>query len=277
MRCHLARSTAESLRASSIAQLRRLFRETAPTPSQLRVLLSDEREGARALAAQLASRQERDDAESARLVERTAYERPLWASGVVHVAGCDEAGMSPLAGPVVAAAVILRPDDLVRGVDDSKKLSPSRREALAEQIKSRAVGWGVGRAEPEEIDTLNVYHAGLLAMRRAVESLPVTPGHLLVDARKVPGIAAPQTPIIRGDALSLSIGAASIIAKTTRDRLMAELDRAFPGYGLADHKGYPVAAHVEALRRLGPSPIHRRSFEPVRAVLEGRPLQRRLF
>ena len=265
----VAKDRAQTVEALTVSQLAERFRDALPTPAQLRQLQSDQRAAVRALADRLQARQARDAAERLRINTMTAYERPLWAAGVLHIAGCDEAGMSPLAGPVVAAAVVLRPDDLIPGVDDSKKLTAARREALAGEIKARAAGWGVGMAQPAEIDTLNVYHAGLLAMRRALEDLSVAPGHVLVDARTVPGMAMPQTPIIRGDALSLSIGAASIIAKTTRDRLMAELDAQYPGYGLAQHKGYPVAAHVAALRRLGPSPIHRRSFAPVREVMEG--------
>ena len=182
-----------------------------------------------------------------------------------------------MAGPLVAAAVVLDPADIPTGIDDSKKLSAVRREALAAEIKARALSWGVGQASPHEVDALNPYQAGLLAMQRAVQALGVEPDHLLVDARRVPGVSMPQTRIIKGDALSVSIGAASIVAKTTRDRLMVELDALPPGYGLAEPTGYPVAAHVEALRRLGPSPVHRRSFAPVREVLEDGPRQAGLF
>src|SRR5262249_10861222 len=153
-------------------------------------------------------------------------------------------------------------DERIREVNDSKQLDAATRERLAIEIKARAVSWGVGIVEPEEIDRINIYRAGLLAMRRALEQLSPVPQHVLLDARRVPEFDVPQTPIIKGDALSLTIGAASILAKTHRDGLLVALDAKYPGYGLAEHKGYPVPAHVEALRRLGPSEIHRKSFAP---------------
>lgn len=236
-------------------------------PELERALRRDPRAGAKAIVAAIERRRERERAESVRLREMLRYERELWGAGVRVIAGVDEAGMSPLAGPVVAAAVILPPRAQLAGVDDSKKLSPAQRERLADLIRAQAICFGVGSAEPEEIDRVNIYQAGLLAMTRAVQALQRQPEHLLIDARSLPQLSIPQTPIIRGDQLSLSIAAASILAKTDRDARMAELDARFPGYGLAKHKGYPVAAHVEALRRLGPSSIHRRSFAPVRDAL----------
>jgi ribonuclease HII len=196
---------------------------------------------------------------------------------VVHVAGVDEAGMAPLAGPVVAGACVLPRDYRPRGIDDSKQLDARERERLAADIRANAVCWGVARAEVEEIDRLNIYRAGLLALRRAVEALGTRPAHVLVDARRLPELPIPQTPIVHGDALSLTIAAASILAKTTRDALMAELDRAHPGYGFARHKGYPTAEHFEALGRLGACAIHRRSFAPVRQALGLDPVQCELF
>jgi len=260
-----------------VATLGQLFSGRAPTPQERRLMAVDPRAGVRRLVAVLERSEQASRDEAARVERLTAYERPLWAAGLLRVGGCDEAGVSPLAGPLVAAAVVLHREDIPAGLDDSKKLTPARREALAEQIRARALAWGVGQAAPEEVDALNPYQAGLLAMRRAVEAMGVTPDHLLVDARRVPGVSMPQTRIIKGDALSVSIGAASIIAKTNRDQLMRELDARYPGYGLAEHKGYPVAAHVEALRRLGASPIHRRSFAPVREVLGLAPRQAGLF
>jgi ribonuclease HII len=172
-----------------------------------------------------------------------------------------------MAGPVVAGAVVLPRDYKLRELDDSKKLDEATREQLARQIKVDAVAWAVGVAEVEEIDNLNIFQAGLLAMRRAVEGLKTQPDFILVDARTIPGCAAPQRGIVRGDSLSACIAAASVIAKTTRDAMMIELDREFPGYGLAAHKGYPTPRHFEALRELGPTPIHRRSYRPVRVAL----------
>ncbi|MFL5420265.1 MAG: ribonuclease HII, partial [Myxococcales bacterium] len=202
---------------------------------------------------------------------------PLWDAGLTLVGGVDEVGMAPLAGPVIAAAVILSPGARIKGVNDSKQLTPAEREALEPDIRRCAVAIGLGRAEVEEIDTINIYHAGLLALRRAVLALIPQPEHLLVDARKLKGLPMPQQPIIKGDAKSLTIGAASIVAKVHRDRLMAELDAQHPGYGFAHHKGYPTAEHFDALERLGACPIHRRSFAPVAKALGLIPEQQELF
>jgi ribonuclease HII len=191
------------------------------------------------------------------------YERRLWRSGIVAVAGVDEAGVGPMAGPVVAAAVIFAPETFIRGVHDSKQLKPEQREPLFEKIAARALGWGVGVAEPQEIDRLNIYWATREALIRAIAALGRTPEHVLVDGRRIANLDHPQTPIVGGDRKSFCIAAASILAKVTRDRMMRELDEQFPGYGFARHKGYCTADHLMALRALGPSPIHRRSFAPV--------------
>lgn len=239
-----------------------------PLPRAVESLLrQDSRAGAAQLLRAVEKRRRANRAEGQRLRRMTEFETPLWQSGLGLIAGVDEAGMSPLAGPVVAGAVVLSPGARIVGVDDSKRLSRVERERLVEVIKQEALGFGVGRVEPGEIDDINIYHAGLLAMRRAVEALPKRPEHLLVDARTVPGIEVAQTPIIKGDQKSLSIAAASILAKTSRDAEMVALDEQYPGYGLAQHKGYPVQAHFAALKMLGASPIHRRSFAPVKAVL----------
>ena len=187
-------------------------------------------------------------------------ERELWASGLLRIAGVDEAGVGPLAGPVVAAAVIFPPDFGLPGVDDSKKVTPERRETLSLAIRDAALAFSVAIVEPEEIDRINVYQATLAAMGRAVDGLSIKPQHVLVDARRIPGCDLPQEAIIRGDAHCHAIAAASILAKTTRDALMRRYDDEFPGYGFADHKGYPTEAHRDAIRRLGPCAIHRRSF-----------------
>jgi ribonuclease HII len=198
----------------------------------------------------------------------TRFERELGAQGYARIAGVDEAGMSPLAGPVVAAAVILPQGYRRDGIDDSKKLTAAERGELRAHIIADAVAWGVGVVEPDEIDRVNIYHAGLLAMSRAVCALSPAPDFVLVDARTLRDVELPQRGIVRGDAKSLSIAAASIVAKTTRDARMCELDARYPGYGFARHKGYPVAQHVAALERLGPCPMHRRSFAPVQRALE---------
>lgn len=186
------------------------------------------------------------------------------------VCGVDEVGRGPLAGPVVAAAVILDPRRPISGLDDSKKLTEKRREALYDEILDKALAWSLGRAEVEEIDRINILQASLLAMRRAVAGLAVAPGHALVDGNRLPELSCSAEAIIGGDGSVACISAASIIAKVSRDREMVALDARYPGYGLARHKGYPTKAHIEALGTLGVTEIHRRSFGPVRRLLEAR-------
>jgi len=183
------------------------------------------------------------------------------------VAGVDEVGRGPLAGPVVAAAVILHPDRPISGLADSKTLSEKKREVLADIIKSQAIAWAIGRAEVEEIDSINILQASLLAMRRAVLALVPQAGHVLVDGNRCPELPCTSEAIIKGDATVPVISAASILAKVTRDREMVCMDESFPGYGFARHKGYPTAAHLAALADLGASLIHRRSFAPVKKYL----------
>ena len=191
----------------------------------------------------------------------------LEAQSPAPVCGVDEAGRGPWAGPVSAAAVILDPDRIPPGLDDSKALTERRREALEPEIKAAAVAWAVGFATVEEIDALNILRATGLAMRRAVEALAIRPAFILVDGSYRFDLPAPVRPVVRGDSLSVSIAAASILAKTARDRVMLDLDRDWPDYGFAAHKGYHAPRHVEALQRLGPCPAHRRSFAPIRALL----------
>jgi ribonuclease HII len=186
------------------------------------------------------------------------------------VCGVDEAGRGPWAGPVCAGAVILLPRRVPKGVDDSKKLSAKRRGELEAEIKDKAVAWGVGFASVEEIAELNILQATGLAMRRAVAALGVSPIFALVDGNYAFDLPCPVRPVVGGDALSASIAAASILAKTARDRLMAEMDDVYPGYGFAGHKGYRAQVHADALVRLGPSPIHRMSWAPVRLALMGK-------
>ncbi|MEE8428966.1 MAG: ribonuclease HII [Gammaproteobacteria bacterium] len=183
------------------------------------------------------------------------------------LAGVDEAGRGPLAGAVVAAAVILDPALPIEGLADSKKLAPKRRQQLAALIKAQAIAWAVGRAEVEEIDALNILQASLVAMQRAVSGLRIRPQQILVDGPHCPAMPCPAKGVVRGDATVAAISAASIIAKVTRDEEMVLLDAKYPGYGLAQHKGYPSKAHIQALERLGVSPIHRKTYAPVRRLL----------
>jgi len=194
------------------------------------------------------------------------YERRLWKEGIEAVAGVDEAGVGPMAGPVVAAAVVFSPETFIKGVHDSKQLTHEQREELFTPIRERAIAVGVGMASVLEIDRLNIYWATMLASKRALNALGLSPRHVLVDGRLMPGLELPQTRIVGGDRKCFCIAAASIIAKVTRDRMMVAYDEQYPGYGFAQHKGYCTNDHMEQLRELGPSPIHRRSFWPVAAA-----------
>ena len=195
-----------------------------------------------------------------RLEKLLARERALWSAGIERVAGVDEAGVGPLAGPLVAAAVVFPPGAGIRGVDDSKKLTPERRAVLVEEIRAVAIACAVAVVEPHEIDRINVYRATLAAMGRALDALSCRPQHVLVDARRIPTCDLPQEAIVKGDARCHAIAAASILAKTTRDALMLRYEEEYPGYGFGAHKGYPTESHRDAIRKLGPCPIHRRSF-----------------
>ncbi len=191
--------------------------------------------------------------------ERLRYEEALWQQGVRWVAGVDEAGRGCLAGPVVAAAVILPAGVILEGVDDSKVLTPAARESALARIQQSALAWAVGWADVDVIEAINIREASRLAMVRAVEALAIRPEHLIVDFERLP-LNIPSWSVTNGDALSQSVAAASIVAKVVRDRLCVHWDRQYPGYGFGQHKGYATRAHVEAIRRLGPSPLHRRSF-----------------
>ncbi len=185
-----------------------------------------------------------------------------------YIVGVDEVGRGPLAGPVVTAAVILDPNNPIEGLNDSKKLTEKRREALVPIIKERALSWSLGRAEPDEIDRINILQATLVAMTRAVEGLSIQPTHALVDGNKAPKLDCPVTTVVKGDQSEPAIAAASILAKVARDHEMQEMERQYPGYGLAQHKGYPTKQHQQALLDLGVTPIHRRSFKPVQLALK---------
>jgi len=270
----------EDLLARSIPELNDHFMNRGrPVPKGLlEALESDSRQGAHQLARRIRTRYRSNRAEGQRLHFLLRFEIELWAEGFNFVAGVDEAGMAPLAGPVVAGAVILPRNYKLRGLNDSKKiLDAEKRDELALQIKQDALCWAVGFAEVEEIDKINIYHAGLLAMQRAVQGLSSQPDYVLVDARRIPNCNSPQRGIIKGDALSASIAAASILAKTTRDAHMLELDKLYSGYGFSSHKGYPTPEHCRALETLGALPIHRRSFARVRHALGLDPVQTELF
>ena len=204
---------------------------------------------------------ERQEKLKERLDVMLTHERRLWESGRSYIAGVDEVGRGPLAGPVVAAAVILPQDFDVLGIDDSKKLSPKKREELFEVIKEEALAWSVGWVGPERIDEINILEATKEAMAQAVQGLSLQPDHVLIDGNfTVRALALPQTAIVKGDANSTSIAAASILAKVTRDRYMEEMDAVYPGYAFASNKGYGTKAHYDGLKAQGPTPIHRKTF-----------------
>ncbi len=269
----------EEILQQSVAALKASFLDNSEALPKglIEALENDQRQGARVLATRLRTRQSENRAEGQRLRHLLKFESELWQQGFELIAGVDEAGVGPLAGPVVAGTAILPKNYKLRELNDSKKLDETTRDQLAEKIKTDSLAWAIGIAEVEEIDQLNIYHAGLLAMRRAVEALSINPDFVLVDARKIPDLPMPQRGIVRGDSLSASIAAASVLAKTARDAMMLELDQQFPGYGLAGHKGYSTPEHFTALKKLGASPIHRRSFRPVREALGLDPTQVSLF
>lgn len=195
-----------------------------------------------------------------------AFEKQAMLSGYKVIAGVDEAGRGPLAGPVVSAAVVLPENFDVSGINDSKKLSEKKREAFFPVIQNLAVAFGIGLADHEEIEQINILQASLLSMKRAVEALSVTPDYLLIDGKFTIDSSIDQRSVIKGDALSLSIAAASILAKVTRDRIMTDLDLQYPEYGFKRHKGYPTKAHKEAILTHGPCPVHRKSFKGVKDI-----------
>lgn len=273
-------SALEKYLNKSIPELKTIFidRGRAVPKGLLEALEADTRQGAHQLARRIREKYRSNRSEGQRLHYLLKFEIELWSQGYNLIAGVDEAGMAPLAGPVVAGAVILPKNYKLRGLNDSKQiLDAAMREEMAAQIKADAVCWSVGFAEVDEIDRINIYHAGLLAMQRAFQGLSCAPDFVLVDARKIPNCDTPQRGIIHGDALSATIAASSIIAKTTRDAHMMELDRMYEGYGFASHKGYPTPEHCRALRELGALPIHRRSFARVRQALGLDPIQTELF
>lgn len=255
---------------ATIAEIRRHLESLdAMDEGLLKALETDPRSGAQSLAVRERRKRKATAAERARLEKMLLLENRLRSRGARHIAGVDEAGRGPLAGPVVAAAVVLPEDVHMPGLNDSKVLSPERREALFATIQETALASAVGEATVEEIDELNILQATLLAMRRALQGLGLRPDRVLIDGTHLPQGPYPELAVVDGDATSLSIAAASILAKVTRDRQMVEHDRDYPEYGFARHKGYGSADHISALREHGPCPIHRRSFGTVADLVTG--------
>lgn len=244
----------------TIAQIRELLEKAGPEEREAlhRELCQDGRKGVQRLLAQYEKRVKAYEQELERIWAMKEYERRYQDAG--YLCGIDEVGRGPLAGPVVACALILPKDCQILYLNDSKQLSQKKREELYEVILGEAISVGIGMADHKRIDQINILNATYEAMGEAVEKLSPRPDLLLIDAVTIPGLHIPQVPIVKGDAKSVSIAAASIVAKVTRDRMMEDYDREFPGYGFASNKGYGSAAHIQALKELGPSTIHRRSF-----------------
>jgi ribonuclease HII len=253
------------IRLLTVADLTQRVRAgDARAPGVLRRMRRDARAGVRALAAQVLRRDARDAREAARLSELCSIEEEQRALGFPAIAGVDEVGVAPLAGPVVAAAVILPPGLTFPHLNDSKRLSAEQRDALYPLVLERAEAWALGMASVEEIDRLNILQAMRLAHRRAILALTRRPSLVLIDGRYAADVPLPQLVVVDGDAICASIAAASVVAKVTRDRMMVELAARYPAYGFDRHKGYSTPSHREAIDRYGPTPYHRRSFLPVR-------------
>lgn len=235
-----------------------------PSPRMLSACQNDERQGVRRLADRLIKSLQAEALEQIRIQELLVEEKKLWKKGYLLLAGIDEAGRGPLAGPVIAGACILPAKFNLPGLNDSKMLTESKRERLFKQIQNQAIDYAIGSAEPAEIDALNILQATKLAMKRSIEGLKVRPHYLLIDALRLPDIELPQLPLIGGDHLSASIAAASILAKVTRDRLMVQLHSLYPEYTFSKNKGYGTSEHMQVLKRLGPCPLHRKSFTPIK-------------
>ncbi len=252
----------------SLKALQEQYRDpgAAVSAQVLRRLQRDSRTGANKLYKVLEKRFQAQRKERLRSDSMLHFERILWRAGVQHIAGVDEVGMGPLAGPVVAAAVVFPPDTEIAGIDDSKALDEKSRRRLDQDIRAKAIAIGLGIVEVADIDRLNIYHAGLHAMKLALANLSVVPQHVLVDSRTIPDVVQPQSSFDKGDGINFSIASASIVAKVARDRMMTELDENYPGYGFASHKGYATQEHQNAIRELGPCPIHRRSFDYIREL-----------
>ncbi|MYL70958.1 ribonuclease HII [Halobacillus litoralis] len=250
----------------TVAQVKERLNDDTLTSQELALFKEDSRKGVQQLVQRYHKEIRQKQELRSQYEKMMVFEEDLFQRGFTQIAGIDEAGRGPIAGPVVAGAVILPRDYYLEGLNDSKKLSLKNREAYFERIKADA-DWGVGIVTNEEIDQINIYQASKLAMKRAVGDLSGQPEHLLIDAMELDAISSPQTKLIKGDERSVSIAAASVIAKVTRDRMMAEIDERYPMYEFRNNQGYGTKPHVEALKSHGPSPVHRKTFAPVKDLL----------
>ncbi len=226
----------------------------------IEILKSDERKSVQSLALKMAKKLDAIRKESERLEMINSYENECYNKGYVYIGGIDEAGRGPLAGPVVAAVVVFKPNTKIEGINDSKKLSEAKRDELFDIIKEQALDYGIGIVNNNDIDEVNILNATYMAMKKAINCLEKTPDYLLIDATTIPGVQVDQKPIIKGDSKSISIAAASILAKVTRDSIMYQYDEMYPEYGFKGHKGYGTKEHYEAIEKHGITPIHRKSF-----------------
>ncbi|WP_031515361.1 ribonuclease HII [Desulfofalx alkaliphila] len=252
----------------TVSEIKKYVNDYPPDEQVLEQLAADGRAGVRRIYHLIQNKREKLLREYQRLEKLFTYEQQLFSQGKKYIVGIDEVGRGPLAGPVVAGAVIFPKDVVIHGLNESKKVSAAKRRKLAKEIKEKAVAWSLGLATVQEINRFNIYQATLLAMRRAVGKLSTRPEHLLVDAVNIPGINIPQFAIKGGDRLSGSIAAASIIAKTYRDEMMQNYHKKYPRYQFDRHKGYPTKEHLEALKKYGPSPIHRSGYAPVAELIK---------
>jgi ribonuclease HII len=252
----------------TLKKLKAYFATTSALPqAELEKWKEDPRESVQRLVSSYEQQQKNLAAEKKRIEKLWSLEKNLQRQGVKLIAGIDEAGRGPLAGPVVAAAVVMPVGFMLPGLNDSKKLTAKKRATLQTTIRQHAISLGVGLVEADLIDELNIWEATCLAMQKAISALTINPEHLLIDAMPLPKVAIPQTNLIKGDQRSASIAAASIIAKTTRDKYMEKLANKYPAYAFEKHKGYGTLLHMKILAEIGPSPIHRQSFKPVSALL----------
>ncbi|MGL5717585.1 MAG: ribonuclease HII [Paraclostridium sp.] len=250
------------MQGKSVKEINEIIENLSPDQylQYIDILKSDERKSVKNIAIKLAKRLDKIRAENERLEMINTFENEGYSNGYTYIGGIDEAGRGPLAGPVVAAVVVFKPGTKIEGINDSKKLSEAKRDELFEIIKEQALDYGIGIVQRDEVDEYNILNATYMAMKKAINCLKNTPDYLLVDAAHIPGIEIAQKSIIKGDSKSISIAAASILAKVTRDSLMYEYDKMYPEYGFASHKGYGTDQHYQAIRQHGITPIHRKSF-----------------
>lgn len=250
------------MKTKSIKEIKEIIENINPNEylEYIEILKNDERKSVKDLAVKLAKKLDNIRKEEERLELINLYENEGYRNGYTYIGGIDEAGRGPLAGPVVAAVVVFKPGTKIEGINDSKKLSEAKREELFDIIKEQALDYGIGIVNNEDIDEINILNATYLAMKKAINCLKNTPDYLLIDAATIPGIDIDQKPIIKGDSKSISIAAASILAKVTRDNIMYQYDEMFPEYGFKSHKGYGTKEHYEAIEKYGITRIHRKSF-----------------